>query len=109
MTDRLLRSMVAAVTALAGLCLAIDAPSPLRVTALVVFLVSCPGLAWSRRFGLADPGDVLAVAGGLSLALAAIVAEAMALTRSWSPELGFGVLAAVTVAGLAVRPAPVRA
>lgn len=104
MSDRWVRPVLAALTLLSGALLVLDNSHPIRTAVLVTFLLVCPGLAWSRLMGLRDGGDTLAVGLAVSIGSAAVVGEAMALARWWHPGVGFAVLAAMTLAGLAFTP-----
>jgi hypothetical protein len=87
-----------------ALALALDAPAVRMIAALAVCLV-LPGLGWARRLRLKDLGDTIAMTVVLSLALTAVVATAMTVTRTWSPSAGLAILAVVSVLGFV----PVRA
>lgn len=78
------------------------APSWLRVVVVVPFVVVVIGAGWAAAL-TRDLSTALAIAIGVSLASATIVAEAMALTGLWSPRIGFGVLAAVAIAGAVLQ------
>ena len=84
---------VTVVTTLAGV------HSPVRVAAACAFLLVGPGLAFARLLPPSDwiVGATSAVA--LSLAIDTLVAEAMLLTHTWSPNAGLLVLVAITGVG----------
>lgn len=109
MNDRLARICLASVTALAGVLLVLDGAGALRTAVLCTFVLVCPGTAWSRLLRLGDPIDVLALGFAISIALAAVVGQTMALAGWWSPGTGYLVLAAVTGVGLTRVPATERA
>ena len=102
--DRWLRVAIAATTLLAGGLFALDLGGPLRYAAVIVFLLSCPGLAWARMLKLGDAGDLATIGIAMSVAMTAVVAQVMALARWWSPGIGYLVLAAITAAGVALEP-----
>lgn len=102
--DRWLRVALAATTLLAGALFALDLGGPVRYAAVVLFLLTCPGLAWARLLKLGDAGDLATVGIAMSVAMTVVVAQAMALAEWWSPGVGYLVLAAVTAAGLTFEP-----
>lgn len=91
-------------THLTALLVALDAPAPLRVPAVLVWTLLVPGLPWARLLGLGDRADVLTVAVALSLAAAAVVGGLLALAGAWDAAAAFRLLAAVAVVGV-VLPA----
>lgn len=108
MNDDDLRRLVGAWTALAALLVVINPGGWMQTAVVAAFVLVCPGLAWSRRLGLADTVDALAVGVGVSLAVGALVAQVLALTGWWHPGAALSVLVAVTVAGLALPGRPRR-
>lgn len=104
MSDRTLRIVIAAWTALSALAFAFGLSGAVAMTAFVVFTVFCPGIAWARLLGISDRGDQVAIGVALGVAIAVIVAETMALASWWSPGTGFAVLAGITAVGLAFSP-----
>ena len=102
--DGWLRAAIAVTTLLAGALFALDLGGPLQYAVVIAFLLSCPGLAWARLLKLGDPGDLATVGIAMSVAMTAVVAQAMALARWWSPGTGYLVLAALTAGGLALEP-----
>jgi hypothetical protein len=77
--------------------------SPARPAIVFSFLLVCPGLAFVRLLRIQGPLIELTLAIALSIALDVIVAEAMVLTRQWSPELGVTALAGLSVTGAVVQ------
>lgn len=100
MSDRTARIGLAALTVLAGILLVLDAHGALRTGVLCTFVLACPGTAWSRLLRTGDPVDVLALGLAISIALAAVIGQTMALAGWWSPGTGYMVLAAITAVGL---------
>lgn len=82
-----------------------DVRSPLRVLVSLSFLLVCPGMAIVRHWRLRAPIVELALATGLSVALATLVAGVMLYAGVWSMELGLLLLAGITVAGAALEVA----
>jgi hypothetical protein len=71
-----------------------DARTPLRPVVVLAFLAVGPGVGVARLLPGADPAARLAVSLASSLAILALVAEAMLLLDAWSPTTGLaGVLA----------------
>jgi uncharacterized membrane protein len=103
MNDRWIQRAVIGVTIGAAVLLALGGPAALRIPLLAAFVLLCPGLAWTPLLRTGDVGDTLAISVGLGIALAALVAQTMALAGWWSPGAGFLVLAAVTVVGLSMQ------
>lgn len=104
--DRWLRVAITATTLLAGALFVLDLGGPLRYAVVIVFLLSCPGLAWARLLKLGDAADLATVGIAMSVAMTAVIAQAMALARWWSPGIGYLVLASLTAAGLTFDPRP---
>ncbi|GLW50061.1 hypothetical protein Stsp02_57220 [Streptomyces sp. NBRC 14336] len=86
--------------------------SPLRVAATVVFLCVCPGLAatllvkrdaFTRRAGRTDLLESAVLAGAVSVAVSALVAEVLFLGEVFTPTRALLVLATLTSA-LTIAP-----
>lgn len=105
--DRWLRVALGTVTLLAGGLWAAGVGGPLLGAVMIPFVLLCPGLAWSRHLS-DDLGEVVGFGIAISVSLAAVVGQVMALVRWWSPGTGFVVLAAATAlgAGIPRRPEP---
>ncbi len=99
--DRRLRVGLAALTVLAGALFVAGVGGPLRAATMIPFVLLCPGVAWSRHLSR-DPAEVLGFGVAIGMALAATVAQAMALVSWWSPGTGFAALAALTALGAAL-------
>ena len=72
-----------------------------RVLAALPFLLAGPGLAWLSDAGDLDIPEFVAIAIGLSLAMEAVIGSLLLIGGLWSPQVGFGLLLAASVAGLA--------
>lgn len=73
---------------------------PLRVAAMLPFLLVAPGLAWvatSDRVGRVGYGALIV---SLSIALVTLIATTQLFTAFWSLELGFSVLVLFVAVGL---------
>jgi nucleoside recognition membrane protein YjiH len=82
--------------------------SPLQPAVIFWFLLVCPGMAVTRLLRLKDGIVEITVAIALSIALDALVAEAMVLTAKWSPNWGLTVLAGLSVAGAVLQITTIR-
>ncbi len=71
------------------------APAALRAAPVIAYVMTVPGLACVRLARLPDRLAEFALAVGLSLALAVIVAQAMIYLRVWSPTLGIVILTVI--------------
>jgi hypothetical protein len=85
---------VAGAVATAALVL-FDAGTPLRPVVVLAFLLAGPGLGVARLLPGADPAARLAVSLAASLAIVALVAEAMLLLDAWSPVGGLAAVLAL--------------
>jgi hypothetical protein len=72
---------------------------PLRVLLAFWVLLVCPGMAIVGIFGVRDIITRLVAAVALSLAIDCLIAMAMVYRVGWSPEGGYAVIAAISVAG----------
>jgi hypothetical protein len=102
--DRSLRTGIAVTTLLAGALFALELGGPVRYVVVIAFVLACPGLAWARLLRLGDAADLAGIGITLSIALAALVGQTMALARWWSPGVGYLALAAITAAGISFEP-----
>lgn len=92
-----------ATTMALAVMLAVGGASDVRLVVCLAFFMFVPGWSVVGLTQERDPALTVAAALGLSLALDIIVAEAMLLTHFWRPVVGFGVLAAVSAALLALQ------
>jgi hypothetical protein len=102
MTTRASRSMAIAIagwTVATFAAVLVEAPVALRVAVVVPYVLVAPGLGWAARFVPGDAAAVTAIGVGLSLALAMLVGQTLALAGWWSPLAGLGALAAIAAAG----------
>ncbi len=103
MTDRVLHGAILAVTALAVALFALDLGGPVRVAVIVLFVLACPGVAWASALRTGDLADTLGIGIAISVALAAVIGQTMALAGWWSPGTGLALLVAITLGGVAVQ------
>lgn len=78
-----------------------EVPHGVRVLAALPFLLVGPGLAWLNGTVDLDIPEFVAVAVGLSLAMEAVIGSVLLIGGLWSPQVGFGLLLAASMAGLA--------
>lgn len=74
----------------------------LRTVAAFAFLLVCPGLPWVWVLGDVEERVAVVVAITLSVAIDALLSEAMVYLRLWSPVWGFVILTAIGGLGLAL-------
>jgi uncharacterized membrane protein len=82
---------------------AFDAHGPVRGVLALWFFLTCPGMA---IVGLLDVEDALAEASlavALSIAIGMLLALAMLVTHTWSPDAGAAVLVGLSVSGAALQ------
>lgn len=83
------------------------APSAVRMLVVFSFLAICPGMAFVRLLRLADPLAEGTLAVALSVSLAALVSEGLAIAQLWSPTGSLALLAGLTAVGAALPlPSP---
>ena len=88
--------------ALAGALEVSAVDSPLRVAVMLWFVLICPGMAIVRRLRLGDAVTELALAVGLSVALAVLVASIGLYSGLWAPGATLAVLIAITLVAAAL-------
>ncbi len=99
--DRLVRvGLVVAMSTVLLSALVLVAPSWLRASAAVLWVLIVPGLPWAVGMRLGDRGDTVAVAVAISLALGAVVGGGMAVLGAWSPVGAVLVLVGVSLCAL---------
>jgi hypothetical protein len=88
---------------IAGAVAASGLPNPARAIIVFWFLLVVPGMAIVPLLGVRNLATGLTLAIAASLALDALVAEAMVLAKLWSPTAGLAILAALSLAGAALQ------
>lgn len=91
---------IAVVGTLATIAVALDWDSPIRMGAVLLFLLFGPGLAIAVLLQIRDPFQQLALAPATSLALDTIVAVTLLYIQIYSYELAFAIVAAITAVAL---------
>jgi hypothetical protein len=86
----------------AGVLIALDWTSPLRVVLALAFLLFGPGLALAELLDLRDLAQVLVVAIGVSLGLDTVVSLSLLYAGAYSVGAAFGIVLAVSAAMLAI-------
>jgi hypothetical protein len=80
-----------------------DVRSPVRVVAVLLFLLICPGMAWIRLLQLSEPLTELMLAIALSIAIDGALPGAMVYAGRWSAAAALAAVLALTLAGGAVE------
>lgn len=80
--------------------LQVPEPSPLRIAAMLPFLILGPGIAWVSISDRLGASGYAVVAVSVSLACNILVATLLLFTQLWSPELGFWLLVFAAAVGL---------
>ncbi|MCA1669152.1 MAG: hypothetical protein LC793_17500 [Thermomicrobia bacterium] len=84
-----------------ALVLLAESGLPLRPIVVIWFLAVCPGMAFVPLLAIRDWLTALTIGVGVSLALDALVAEAMVYTGYWSATWSLAALVAIACAGAA--------
>lgn len=103
MSDRIVRQLVATLTLLAVLAVVLEAPSAIRVPAVLGFAILGPGLAVTRFMPTISGLDRLALAAATSLALNILASLLLVAVGEWSGEPVLATLGAITL-GFAFIP-----
>ncbi len=86
-----------------SLAIALDVHGPAREVLALWFFLTCPGMA---IVGLLDVEDLLGemvLAIAVSIAIGMLLALAMLVTHSWSPDAATAILLALSVLGAAAQ------
>ena len=78
-------------------------PSPVRTVIAFWFLLVCPGMAFVGLLDIQEPWIRLTLAIALSIAMTAVVAEAMLFFNTWSPLLGVFILVYLSQGGVILQ------
>lgn len=97
--NRLLPAVLALAALFAGLLVALEAPAPIRLPVVLLFLAMGPGLSIINLFGIDDITQKLTLSLGLSVALDTIVAGLVLYAGLWSPRGIMLVLVLITLTG----------
>jgi hypothetical protein len=71
--------------------------SPVRVVAVLAFMLGAPGVALARAIGIEDPASTLAVGIAASIATNIVLAGSLLYAGIWEPSGVLLALAAVTI------------
>jgi hypothetical protein len=80
-----------------------DVRSPVRVVAVLLFLLICPGMAWVRLLRLYEPVTEVMLSIALSVAIDAALPGALVYAAAWSTGAALAAVLALTLAGGAVE------
>jgi hypothetical protein len=94
---------IALVAVIAALMVYVDAPSPFRPLAVLIFLGFGPGLSLVGLFGISDLTQRLVLGMGTSIALDTLVAGVGLYVGLWSPSGIFFILVALTLLGAGLQ------
>ena len=86
-------------TIAAGVAVASGVPESVRAPLVTWFLAICPGMAVVHHLRLGKPITEIALAVGLSIALASLVPSVFLYLGAWSPSWTFAVLVGVAAIG----------
>ena len=78
-------------------------PSPVRAVIAFWFLLVCPGMAFVGLLNIKELWIRLMLAIALSIAMTAVVAEAMLFFNTWSPLLGVFILVYLSLGGVILQ------
>ncbi len=96
--------LIIAVSAIGvGLAVLIDLGPPIRPLVAFWFLLVCPGMAFVRLLDIDEWITEWTMAIALSLALDALVAAIMVVTKTWSPAWALFVLIWVSLTGAVLQ------
>jgi hypothetical protein len=80
-----------------------DVRSPVRVVAVLLFLLICPGMAWIRLLQLYEPVTEVMLAIALSIAIDAALPGVLVYAGAWSLAAALAAVLVLTLAGGAVE------
>jgi hypothetical protein len=95
--------MLAAAEAVIAILVYGDVHSPVRVVAVLSFLLICPGMAWIRLLKLDERLTEVVLAIALSVAIDAALPGAMVYAGRWSAGGALAAVLALTLAGATVE------
>jgi hypothetical protein len=90
-------------TVILAVLIGLNVESDFRFIVTFAYLLVCPGMAYIRLLRLSNPlmEWMLAIAASISIEL--LLSEIMVLTRLWSPNSAFYVIALFSVAGALIQ------
>jgi hypothetical protein len=74
---------------------------PIKASLALPYLLAIPGLSWLSRRGNLKIVDRAVISVSLTMAMEVAIGTLLLVCGLWSPQVGFGMLLAATVAGLA--------
>ena len=102
LSDGFVRRIVVSLTALALLGVLLDAPTALRVPAVVMFALFGPGLAAGRFVPVQRWVDQLAVAGAMSLSMVILISVGVAAFTRWTGDQALAIVAFLSLGLIAI-------
>ena len=87
----------------ASICVFGNIQSPMRFLVVLWFLLVCPGMPFIELLEINDKFTVWTLAVALSLAIDTAISLIVLYLDQWSVELIVGILAAVTLSGIALQ------
>ncbi len=97
------------VTTLAGIVLVADVGGPFRAVVMLAFFLAVPGLAAVGFFEPLRPDTRVALVLSVSIVTVVVVGQVLLYTGNWTPELGYSVVALVSLAAISVQVVEVLA
>lgn len=108
MTGRL-AALVIVSTTLSGVVLLADIGGPLQAVVILSFFLGAPGLAAVGFFEPLRADTRIALALGISIVTTVVVSQVLLYTDNWTPELGYSIVALISLAALSVQVVEVLA
>jgi hypothetical protein len=82
--------------------------APIRAAVVLLFALTCPGIAIVRQLGLGDPLAEIALGIATSVALGGLISGLQLYLGAWSPRLSLVLLLAITCVALVAKPIAAR-
>ncbi len=102
-------SAIVAMTTVAGIVLVADLGGPFRAVVMLAFFLVVPGLAAVGFFEPLRPDTRVALVLAISIVTVVVVGQILLYTGNWTPELGYSVVALVSLAAISVQVVEVLA
>ncbi len=102
-------ALIVAVTTATGIVLVADVGGPLRAVVVLAFFLAVPGLAAIGFFEPLQPDARLVLVPAVSIVTTVVVAQVLLYTGNWTTELGYSIVALVSLAAISVQVVEVLA
>ncbi len=102
-------AFIIAVTTVAGIVLVADVGGPLRAVVMLAFFLVVPGLAAVGFFEPLRPDTRLVLVLAVSIVTTIVVSQILLYAGNWTPELGYSVVALVSLAAISAQVVEVLA